>query len=769
MIRCRYIRALCSNSTNMTQQRMSNVLLVTLVIALAGSGATSAAPTNPACPDGVCPGLGHGFYLPDSNVLKANTQGRYIIFKDRTLGTCATVADLDQELSKQLTSMDSMVLFVKTTASASSIGGTYSSTALSVKATASATTQSESTYTGNFYSASIDVRSIRFKVDFGLSNTCLSRDNMDATFLAMFEALPVITDAKAENPSWQAYDSFLKKFGSHVQVSQDLGSRFRHFSSSSDEAVTSESTLKAKACAEVEGTREEGSGWSARGCAAYNTSTKEASLTAESYDLQLVQGGTVESRAAVIKDLNKTTLDAFIDSAMNGTQAIGYEYRAIWVYLQQLYTVACQAAPNGAACSNVQRAVNLQAYYEGINALGCPTQTAAQAFMSTKPSALGISTYYCRAEKEGCNSNDDCHLGGAGSVCYCYGPTCISHDPNAITGTSEHRAIVQGSQSGSYNFGVNNACAYAFLAHCNCHNDWAGGLPSRDLYTQTGPTTSKFLAMHFGGPVQPRLYSEFRHELADSSVLASDDTGLLNLVNTLIKGMLPTLDAALPAIIDSAHLDPYATVTSGRESAGKVNLGICEATAYADYAVKNLVGLKGLQFTGIDLTSVNADKTTITATGNYHIATSKNLAAKLSGSVTAKCGFIHPSLGLSGAVTVHGAQAYGTVTLKGAVTVVGGSIKAQITALTLDSLSASVSGIDVDISSLGIFNGVVGDLASALSTLLKGVIVGELQDLLKPPLQGVINGLLPFPKAALVAANNQLSEPDGHDGCASRD
>jgi hypothetical protein len=329
---------------------------------------------------------------------------------------------------------------------------------------------------------------------------------MDATFLATFEALPNITEAKAENPSWQAYDSFLKRFGSHVQVSQDVGSRFRRWVSSSDAAVTSASTLEAKACAEVEGITQAGSGWSARGCAAYNTSEKEASMKASSFDFPLIQGGTFESRAAIIKDLNKTTLDAFIDSAMNGTQAIGYEFRGIWVYLGHLYTVACQAAPNGAACSNVQRAVNLQAYYEGIQALGCPTQTG-QAFLSTPASALGISTYHCLAGKEGCNSDDDCHLGGAGSVCYCYGPTCISHDPNAITGTSEYRATVQGSQSGSYDAGINNACDYKFLASCDCDTKWAGGLPSRDLYTQTGSTTSNFLAMHFGGQ-QPIVGAE---------------------------------------------------------------------------------------------------------------------------------------------------------------------------------------------------------------------------------------------------------------------
>ncbi|MDP2324238.1 MAG: hypothetical protein Q8N51_09450, partial [Gammaproteobacteria bacterium] len=93
----------------------------------------------------------------------------------------------------------------------------------------------------------------------------------------------------------------------------------------------------------------------------------------------------------------------------------------------------------------------------------------------------------CVVSKTGCRSNDSCHLGGAGSVCYCYGPECIDTG-DQVSGTNMHRDRVRGDQSGSYDQGVNNSCYYKFIAHCNCDTAWSGGLPERALYRQSAPT-----------------------------------------------------------------------------------------------------------------------------------------------------------------------------------------------------------------------------------------------------------------------------------------
>merc|ERR1712048_120020 len=163
-------------------------------------------------------------------------------------------------------------------------------------------------------------------------------------------------------------------------------------------------------------------------------------------------------------------------------------YLPIWDTLVTFYQVAC--SKNGAAsddCKHVQRAYNLQAAYQGWLAVGCPRKETRnghvyQTMAVTDPSAT-FKSYQCEAAKTGCYSNDDCHLGGAGSVCYCYGETCID-TYETIPGTNEKRDVVRGSKSDHYNSGVNNACYYHFIAHCDCNYDWAGGFPKRNLWVQ---------------------------------------------------------------------------------------------------------------------------------------------------------------------------------------------------------------------------------------------------------------------------------------------
>jgi len=142
----------------------------------------------------------------------------------------------------------------------------------------------------------------------------------------------------------------------------------------------------------------------------------------------------------------------------------------------------------------MQRAVNLQAAYDGWTATGCPKAadsrgTTYQAMAIDSTTAQGISVYKCAVSKTGCRSDDDCHLGGAGSVCYCYGAGCIDQGANILGSTSTFRDKIRGSQEGSYNEGVNNACYYKFIAHCNCDGNWAGGLSDRNIYQQSVPST----------------------------------------------------------------------------------------------------------------------------------------------------------------------------------------------------------------------------------------------------------------------------------------
>ncbi len=290
-----------------------------------------------------------------------------------------------------------------------------------------------------------------------------------------------------DSASWAPYINFLRQ-GSHVVTQQLLGSRFQQWESSSAESAVAISTLKAKACATVEGIDETGGGWSVRGCQGYSEAQKRSAATTQSSDHTVILGGGSEARNNLLKGVTKETLDAFIDSADAATQPIQFLYKPVWEILISTYHGSCSKDGKGsAACDNLQRAYNLQAAYEAQIALHCPLLSSGghryQAMRIDSTDAQGVSTYACRAEKTGCKADRDCHVGGSGTVCYCYGPSCFDTGEE-IAGTSSHRTAVRGSQKGSYNAGANNSCHYKFLT-CGCDPHWAGGLPDRDLYLQS--------------------------------------------------------------------------------------------------------------------------------------------------------------------------------------------------------------------------------------------------------------------------------------------
>jgi hypothetical protein len=445
---------------------------------------------TPACPGGICPGLANVFYLPEQNAESMPTGGA-VMFSNRKLGECATYYSIERG-QRTFATADSMKNFVSNTMANFNLSGDYKTSELTVKGTASVMTGSSSDITTEFHSRQLDVLSLSGSVEFARDSKCFSEGNIDPTFLQSFEALAAIDKEKVgEAAQWAAYESFLKQRGSHILVQQLIGSRFEQWTSSTSTDVLIGKTLETKACAQVEGVKQ-GGGWSVASCASYTQEQKEKALQQQSFDKRIVAGGTPLTRAEILKLVSKETLDAFIDSAPASNEAVRAGYHPVWRVLIDIYSVKCAKSGKGSKdCDNLQRAYNLQATYEGWVAIGCPKendlrQQTMQRMAIEGTSTLGINTYQCIVSKTGCRSNDDCHLGGAGSACYCYGASCIDQG-SQISGTGSFRDKVRGSQQGSYNEGVNNSCTYRFGAWCGCVSDWAGGLPERTIYRQASP------------------------------------------------------------------------------------------------------------------------------------------------------------------------------------------------------------------------------------------------------------------------------------------
>jgi hypothetical protein len=447
--------------------------------------------TSPACPDNICPGLGNAFYLPGQNSLSINTGGA-VFFANRKLGDCAILSSVSVG-ARDFKSADSMQKFIANTMAEADISGSYTSAALSVKGTAQVMTGTSTDVTTTFHSTYMDISVITSTVDFQQNSRCFSAKNLDGDFQKRFEALAVIDPTKVYDAAqWDPYVKFLQSVGSHIMMQQQVGSRFQQWESSDSTASDIAKTLQIKACAEVEGTLT-GGGWSAKACSSYSSDEKKTALRTQTASKRLILGSTDAARAELLKEVNETNLAKFIDGADKGTGAVRFIFKPIWDLLYGIYQADC-TTKGSTACLNMQRAVNLQAAYDGWTATGCPKAadsrgTTYQAMAIDSTTAQGISVYKCAVSKTGCRSDDDCHLGGGGSVCYCYGAGCIDQGANILGSTTTFRNKVRGSQEGSYNEGVNNACYYKFIAHCNCDGNWAGGLSDRNIYQQSVPST----------------------------------------------------------------------------------------------------------------------------------------------------------------------------------------------------------------------------------------------------------------------------------------
>jgi MAC/Perforin domain. len=463
--------------------------------------------TSSACNNGVCAGLGHAFYLRDINLLDPTAQtSRRQILLNTALGTCATKTPSGSS-RKDFQSYESATSAINAWSGGISTSGSGISAAISafsLAATASANYDSSSLKTTDAASVSLDYVLLDAVVDLNQNAACWSRDNLTPEFLSAFEALPV-NDPQwaAEASSWADYRVFLQSWGSHVQVKQELGSRLQILESEKTTDQVDTQTLKAKVCFSL--------GYAAVNvpvCGDYNTTQKNTASTRDTVEKIYIAGGSRESRnkliAASAGQFSSEDVSAFINSAGTSDQPIGFKYRPVWELLMDVYRAACVTAKDANACQHFQRAVNLQAAYEGFLAYDCilnrtasadPTKPGlfVQGMVALPANGNGIVYYACKQTKAGCSNDNDCNAGTGGSgwpwdpkwqQCFCEGSGCIS--TQLIAGTTQYRSIIKNREpdksKANSNVGVNDSCRDD--SSCTCNTAWAGGEQEREIWNQ---------------------------------------------------------------------------------------------------------------------------------------------------------------------------------------------------------------------------------------------------------------------------------------------
>lgn len=213
-----------------------------------------------------------------------------------------------------------------------------------------------------------------------------------------------------------------------------------------------------------------------------------------------------------------------------------------------------------------------------------------------------------------------------------------------------------------------------------------------------------------------------------------------DLLNALIKAKLPEINNAIPNAIRNQGLDPMINVTSGSNTIGSINLGICTAEAVASYNLQNLTGLSSLRINALTITNAitTPDGNSVHGTVALNAVLTSNLSIHLGGSFKAGCGFIKPSVGLGGTVTVSNVSINASGDFNAAV-------GAQLCLNNIDIMNPGLDygNINIDIDGLGIFNSLLHPLEGFILGLVKGPIVNLIESSVTPPVNNAISGILP--------------------------
>ena len=157
-------------------------------------------------------------------------------------------------------------------------------------------------------------------------------------------------------------------------------------------------------------------------------------------------------------------LNEFMSEAASSNGPVKFKFEPIWEVLFEVYNRPCLQSHNGQDdenCKMLQRAVTLQAHYEGKLAYKCQNEHTPEFGVIQKmiyaeelvehggaDLATGVKLFACWNHKTGCYNDDDCHKHWLGEwhrhACFMYGQNAISTEE--IPFSNELRDVVIGDK-----------------------------------------------------------------------------------------------------------------------------------------------------------------------------------------------------------------------------------------------------------------------------------------------------------------------------------
>ena len=404
--------------------------------------------------------IGEAFYLPDSDLLGTFTEGASIF--QEIPKECIKYHNQSKTRNDR-SFYENVESFYKSVAVSASISPDVTGP-FTMGVTLSSASKSMSSGSVNVTGTSINLHTL--KDYYRISKDCLNKEKFSKEFEEDFERLPTTIEDPSERSDWGDYNTFLKKYGSHILTAVHRGSRMVQWTFAKESKKYSEKDLALASCIKIANVPAQAALLSMNACGNYSKEDIQRGSEMSTSNKLTLLGGTIETRSKLQQTRTPELIVQFMREAETHPSPAIYKFTSIWNVLKRRYI--------GQRQEPLVRALNLQAYYEGMLDFGCTRQVRGkvvlrQFVLTSAPTSQ--PHYECRVPPPGCQTDSDCHYQWV--RCYCYGASCVdSRELYDSSSKIKEERFIRKSKSGSfYKEGINNSC-YHTLEGCKCNTNW---------------------------------------------------------------------------------------------------------------------------------------------------------------------------------------------------------------------------------------------------------------------------------------------------------
>ena len=295
---------------------------------------------------------------------------------------------------------------------------------------------------------------------FSVDKACLV-DNPSFTsyFLRDLNGLPTQIYTPWQQNSWQLYDSFLKKYGSHILTQITTGSEIDQRSFSKQWQSYSERDFEVKSCIGLASLGTDATQMGVSLCTNVTSQEVQRVKGLEMTTKLTVNGGSADTRNKLLNVRTQELIEQFMNEANRTNAPIRYKLTPVWDIIKQSFI---------GVSDDFVRGVNMESYYLGYLHYGCDYQQSGgqelQKFGFTQASSPESPQYECTLAPTGCKSPNDCHYHPI--WCSCEGNSCVHYKDTVLdTGKTKTTAYINHAPWGW------QGCDWKVAGSvCNCYN-----------------------------------------------------------------------------------------------------------------------------------------------------------------------------------------------------------------------------------------------------------------------------------------------------------